>query len=79
MNDIDFATEELAEALRDADLGRAHHEATRLKDAIVRDDHVSRESFCDLVHAVQELLGRIAGASPGAFQSPSAVTEMVLQ
>ena len=60
VNDIDYTTEDLADALRDADLGRAYGEAYRLKIACMRDDRVSQESFVDLVSALEIILSRSA-------------------
>jgi hypothetical protein len=69
MNHIDYTTEDLAEALRDADLGRAYAEARRLKIASIQGDQVSTESFADLASALETLLSRLAGTfgSPGRY------------
>jgi prophage regulatory protein len=61
VNDIDYTTEDLADALRDADLGRAYGEVYRLKIACMRDDRVSQESFADLVSALEIILSRLSG------------------
>lgn len=61
VNDIDYTTEDLADALRDADLGGAHQEAYRLKIACMKGDRVSHESFSDLVSALETILSRLSG------------------
>tara|TARA_R110002060_G_scaffold41323_1_gene52859 strand:- start:498 stop:743 length:246 start_codon:yes stop_codon:yes gene_type:complete len=72
VNDIDYTTEDLADALRDADLGRAYGEAYRLKIACMKDDRVSQESFVDLVSALEIILSRLSGtfSTPVSDESP---------
>ena len=65
MNEVDFMAEDLAEALRDADLGRAWREAYRLKINATHRNHVSPESFQDLISGIEDLLGRVSGAQRG--------------
>ena len=76
MNNLDHTTEDLANALRDTDLGRAHAEAYRLKIACMRDERVSHESFVDLVSGLEALLGHLSGVGnsrsvPKSHATPS--------
>ena len=79
MNEIDFMAEDLAEALRDADLGRAWREAYRLKINATHRNHVSPESFQDLINGIEDLLGRVAGAQSGRDPVVVVSTKMEMQ